>query len=128
MVQQPASQRRSPDEQLKRKFAHPKRLDVLFHAGKTLKLIKVLLFDRRVPVIRKALFLGSIAALLVVLLFPDAINETILSTVLPIVGTILGIPLDAGFDWVAFALVGVTLLRYFPAEIVDEHYSNIFNQ
>jgi hypothetical protein len=128
MVQQPANQQSYPAEQLKTKFSHPKRLDVFFHAGKTLKLIQALLFDSRVPVLRKALFLGSIGAMVIVLFFPDAINETILSTVMPIVGTILGIPLDAGFDWVAFALVGVTLLRYFPAEIVSEHYNSIFGR
>jgi len=40
---------------------------------------------------------------------------------------LLGVPLDAGFDWVAFALVVVTLLRFFPAEILAEHYRRIFS-
>ena len=84
--------------------------------------------DRRVPVVRKVLFVGSIAALAVFLFFPDFFSETFLSVVLPIVGTVLGIPIDAGFDWIAFAMVSVSLLRYFPSEIVSEHYSNIFNR
>jgi len=66
--------------------------------------------------------------LLVILLFPDAINEVVLSTILPLAGTVLGIPLDAGFDWVAFSMVVVTLLRFFPAELVAEHYQRLFNR
>ncbi|GAC1366812.1 MAG: hypothetical protein NVS2B12_10710 [Ktedonobacteraceae bacterium] len=127
MLQQSASQK-YPDEQLKRKFAHPKRVDVFLHATKTFKLIGSLMADRRVPVVRKVLFVGSIAALAVFLFFPDLISEAFLSTVLPVVGTILGVPLDAGFDWIAFAFVVVSLLRYFPAEIVAEHYTSIFNK
>ena len=39
---------------------------------------------------------------------------------------LLGVPLDAGFDWLAFALAVVTLFRFFPAELVAEHYRRIF--
>ena len=106
----------------------PKRLDIFFHLGKTLKLIGALLTDRRIALWRKALFFGSTGGLLVILLFPDAINEVVLSTILPLAGTVLGIPLDAGFDWVAFSMVVVTLLRFFPAELVAEHYHRLFNR
>ena len=106
----------------------PKRLDIFLHAGKTFKLIGGLLADRRVPLWRKALFFGSIGGLLVVLLFPDALNEFVMSTVLPVVGTVLGVPIDAGFDWIAFAMVAVTLLRFFPAELVAEHYRQVFQK
>jgi len=109
-----------------RPLAHPKRRDIFLHGAKTFKLIGALVTDPRIPLWRKALFFGSIAALLVVLLFPDAINEAVLSTALPLVGTVLGVPLDAGFDWVAFALVIVNLLRFFPAPLVAEHYDRIF--
>ncbi len=105
---------------------HPKRRDIFLHLGKTLKLIGALVTDRRVPLWRKALFVASIGGLLLILFFPDAINEVVLSTVLPVVGTVLGVPLDAGFDWVAFALVVGSLLRFFPAELVSEHYRRIF--
>jgi hypothetical protein len=110
-----------------RQHTHPKRIDIFLHVIKTGKLIGALLTDRRIPIWRKALFFGSIAGLLFVLLFPDALNEAVLSTVLPLAGTVLGIPLDAGFDWVAFALVVVTLLRFFPPEILAEHYRRIFS-
>ena len=82
--------------------------------------------DRRVPVTRKLLFLGSVGGLLVIMLFPDVISETFLSVVLPFVGTVLGIPIDAGMDWIAFALVLVNLLRFFPEDLVAEHYKMIF--
>src|SRR5215469_11583622 len=108
------------------KRARPRRFDIFLHAAKTGKLITALMVDRRVPVWRKALFFGSIGALLIVLLFPDALGEVVLSTVFPIVGTVLGLPLDAGFDWVAFAVAVVSLLRFFPADLVAEHYRQIF--
>ena len=104
----------------------PRRRDIFLHAGKTFRLIGGLMTDRRVPLWRKLLFVGSIGGLLLVLLFPDLFSEAVLSTVLPIIGTIVGVPIDAGFDWMAFALVAVNLFRFFPAELVAEHYRNIF--
>jgi hypothetical protein len=119
MIQQQTSTRR-----LSRK--RPRRWDVFFHAGKTFRLIGSLVADRRIALWRKGLFFISMAALLILLLFPDIFNEFVLSVVLPVVGTVLGIPLDAGFDWIAFALVVVSLLRFFPAELVTEHYRLIY--
>lgn len=108
------------------KRSRPRRLDIFFHAGKTLKLIGALVTDRRIPLWRKALFFGSVGSLLVLLLFPDALNEFVLSTLVPLAGTVLGIPIDAGFDWLAFALAIVSLLRFFPPELVAEHYRYVF--
>ncbi len=120
-----------PSQEMPRGFARlrirPKRIDIFTHVIKTGKLIGALLTDQRIPFWRKALFFASIAGFLFVLLFPDALNEAVLSTILPLAGTVLGIPLDAGFDWVAFALVVVTLLRFFPAELLAEHYWQIFS-
>lgn len=104
----------------------PRRIDVFLHGFKTFRLIGALMADGRVALWRKAFFFGSIASLLVILLFPDVINEFVLTTILPLVGTALGVPLDAGIDWVGFALVIVTLLRFFPADLVAEHYRQIF--
>jgi hypothetical protein len=104
----------------------PRRRDVFLHAGKTFKLIGGLMTDRRVPFWRKLLFVGSIGGLVLLLFFPDLFSEAVLTTVLPIVGTIAGVPIDAGFDWMAFALVAVNLLKFFPAEVVTEYYRNIF--
>src|SRR2546421_12755959 len=65
-----------------RRRLRPRRLDIFFHLGKTLKLIGALLTDRRIALWRKALFFGSIGGLLGILLFSDAINEVVLSTIL----------------------------------------------
>ncbi len=119
--------RQPPYQQLPHSILmHPKRSDTLLHAIKTLKLVGSLMADIRIPLWRKALFFSSIAGLLVLLLFPDILNEALLSVILPIVGTILGVPLGVGFDWVVFALAVVSLLQLFPAELVSEHYMHIF--
>jgi hypothetical protein len=115
-------------QDFKGKRSRPKRLDIFFHLTKTFKLIGSLLADRRIPLWRKALFFGSIAGLLIILLFPDVLGEAIMSTVLPLAGTVIGIPIDAGFDWLAFAMAIITLLRFFPAELVAEHYRQVFNK
>lgn len=109
-------------------IVHPKRRDIFFHFIKTGRLIGALSKDRRISIIRKVFFFAIILALLAILLFPDALDEIGLSIALPLVGTVLGIPLDAGFDWIAFALASVSLLRIFPAEIVSEHYQHLFEK
>ena len=111
-----------------RQRTRPKRRDIFLHVVKTWRLIGALMTDRRVPLWRKMLFFGSIAGLLIILLFPDALNEAVLSTILPLAGTVLGVPLDAGFDWIAFAFAVVTLFHLFPAELVAEHYRLIFGR
>lgn len=90
--------------------------------------MRSLLIDMRVSILRKVFFVVPIIGLVLLLIFPDALNEALLSTILPIVGTLLGIPLDAGFDWIAFGLVALNLLRIFPDEIVAEHYQRIFRR
>lgn len=106
----------------------PRRIDIFLHAFKTLKLIGALVTDRRVPLWSKLFFAGAIAALLTLLLFPDILDEAVLSAVLPLVGTLLGVPLDAGFDWLAFAMALVSLLHVFPTSLVAEHYGRIFQR
>ena len=104
----------------------PRRMEIFWHIAKTGRLIKALILDRRIALWRKAFFFGAIGGLLFILLFPDLLNETVMSTVLPLAGTVLGVPLDAGFDWLAFAIAVVTLFRFFPPELVAEHYRRIF--
>jgi hypothetical protein len=112
--------------QLPEKSIRPSRFAFFLHAGKTFKLIGALVKDRRVPFTRKILFFGSLLFLLALLFIPDAFGELFLSAILPFVGTVLGVPLDAGFDWVAFTIALVSLLRVFPPELVSEHYRRIF--
>ncbi len=105
----------------------PKRRQIFLHFIKTGKLIGALYRDRRIAVWRKITFLVVIIIMLTILFFPDFFDEVFLSVVLPFIGTVLGVPLDAGFDWIAFALLSVNLLHIFPAEIVGEHYRRIFH-
>jgi hypothetical protein len=121
-------QEQTSSSQLPEKLARPNGFALFIHLIKTLKLIGALLNDRRIPFIRKILFFGSILFLLALLLFPDAFGEVFLTVVLPVLGTILGVPLDAGFDWIVFAIAIVGLLRVFPAEMVSEHYQRIFHK
>lgn len=107
---------------------HPNRIQLLFRAPKTARLIAALYADERVPVWRKTLFSTCIVLLVCVLFFPDVIGETVLSTILPFIGTILGIPLDAGLDWAAFILLLPPMLRIFPAPMVQDHYDRIFSK
>ena len=123
-----ANQNSSAAPDFRGKRARPKRLDIFFHIKKTFRLIGSLLADPRIPLWRKALFFTSIVGLLVVLLFPDILGEFVMSTVVPLAGTVIGIPIDAGFDWVAFALAIITLLRFFPADLVAEHYRQVFQK
>lgn len=118
---------RTLNSQVPEKIALPKRRKIFFHFIKTGKLIGALSRDQRIAAWRKIVFFGALIALLALLLFPDFFDEVVLSVILPFIGTILGIPLDAGFDWLAFALVSVNLLRIFPAEVVGEHYQQIFH-
>jgi hypothetical protein len=107
--------------------AQPKRFELFLHMIKTFRLLGALLTDRRVPLVRKLVFLGSIAFLLILFFFPDLLNEAFLSTVLPIVGTVIGVPIDAGVDWVAFTMLIVNFMRFFPHDIVAEHYQRLFS-
>lgn len=104
----------------------PRRWEIFLHVGKTFKLFGGLMTDRRIALWRKLFFVAAIGVLLVLLFFPDLFSETLLSAVFPVIGTLVGVPIDASFDWVAFALVALNLFKFFPAALVAEHYSNIF--
>src|SRR5258708_12094784 len=101
-----------------RRRMRPRRIDVFLHGIKTFKLIGALMADGRVALWRKAFFFGSIASLLVILLFPDAINEFVLTAILPLVGTVLGLPLDAGFASLGFPPEVCSFLPFFPPDLL----------
>jgi hypothetical protein len=108
------------------RHVQPRRRDIFLHAGKAFRLVGGLMTDRRISLWRKVAFVGALGGLLVLLFFPDLFGEFFLSTVLPVVGTLAGVPIDAGFDWMAFALVSVNLFRFFPAQVVAEYYRQIY--
>jgi hypothetical protein len=98
---------------------------LLFHIRKTFSLIGAVLSDNRVHWLPKATFLGCLGALVMALLGGDAVSELV-SNVMPVVGPVLGLPVDASVDWVAFAVAAFNLLKLFPSDIVGEHYDRLF--
>jgi hypothetical protein len=111
-----------------RTLPRPSKISMFFHVIKTLNLVRSLLIDMRVSIVKKIIFVVPVIGLVLLLIFPDVVNEAFLSTILPIIGTVLGVPIDVGFDWIALGLVALNLLRIFPDEIVAEHYQHIFHR
>ncbi|MGZ3663988.1 MAG: hypothetical protein ACXWQR_09820 [Ktedonobacterales bacterium] len=101
------------------------QLSLLLHIRKTALLINAVLHDARVHWLPKSLFLGTLSALVIALLGGDVVSELV-SNVFPVVGPVLGLPADAGLDWVAFSVAAFNLLKLFPADIVGEHYDRLF--
>jgi len=104
------------------------QIAMIFHIHKTVSLAVALLRDARVHWMSKALFVGSIGTLLLAVLFPELLGDLVGLTI-PGIGPVLdvlGIPVDASIDWVAFAVASYNLLRIFPSDIVGEHYDNLF--
>ncbi len=122
-----STQRPSPGTATKHQHRHPKRADLVLHFFKTSKLVLAILADRRVPIVRKAAYLGIVGFMLAVLLFPEALGDfVLLLSFFP--ADILGIPLEGAFDWVTFAVASFSLLKLFPKEVVGEHYDRLFRR
>ena len=113
-------------QQLAQMRSGPKRAELILHLFSTTKLVSAILTDRRVHVVRKAAYLGTIGALLATLLFPEALIEV--ASLFTVVFPFLEIPVDASVDWVTFAVATFSLLKVFPKEIVGEHYDRIFRR
>ncbi len=109
-------------------YKQPRRRDLVFHFFKTLRLVGTLLWDRRVSLLRKGVFVGGIGVLLVLLLFPEVVGDgaTLLAALFPLFGVEL--PAEGAVDWLAFALASFSLLSVFPKEIVGEHYERLFRR
>jgi hypothetical protein len=106
----------------------PRRRDLIFHVFKAFRLIKALLGDQRVSLVRKGAYLGGMALLLVLLLFPEVLADS--ATLLTPLFSLLGVevPLEGGIDWLTLALGSFSLLSLFPKEILGEHYERIFRR
>jgi hypothetical protein len=104
---------------------HLSRFSMLFHFRKTVHLVQAVLADRRVPALRKALFLWALAFLLVALLVPDA-GSALASLLLPVIGPLIDLPADAALDWSVAIALAPWLLRLLPADVVAEHQAAIF--
>jgi hypothetical protein len=120
------AQQQQQQTSTKQQHGQPKRTDLIFHLFKTGRLVAAVLGDRRVHILRKIAYLGSVGLLLAILLFPEALAE--IATAITVVFPILEIPADASIDWVAFAVATFSLLKFFPKEIVGEHYDRLFRR
>ncbi|HEU5367539.1 MAG TPA: hypothetical protein VFU69_03705 [Ktedonobacterales bacterium] len=120
-----AGSSREPREQLPKL---PRRRDMVFHVFKTMRMIGAVLWDRRVSLVRKAAYLGGMALLLVLLLFPEALADsvTLLSPLFSLLGVEL--PVEGSIDWLALGLASFSLLSLFPKEVLSEHYERIFHR
>lgn len=123
---QRAQQQTSQQTSTKQEHGQPKRTDLIFHLVKTGKLVAAILSDSRVHIVRKIAYLGSVGLLLAILLFPEALAEV--ATAFTVVFPFLELPADASIDWVAFAVATFSLLKFFPKEIVGEHYDRLFRR
>ena len=106
----------------------PRRRDLVLHGVKTIRLVEAVLWDKRVGLLRKGAFLGGIALLLVLLLVPEVLGDsvTLLSPLFALVGVEL--PAEGAMNWLALALASFSLLAVFPNEILGEHYERIFGR
>jgi hypothetical protein len=102
-------------------------LSMLLHLGKTFALTGAVLSDRRVHWLPKIAFLGVIGALVAGLIFPEMAVDVL--GAIPTAGLdMLGIPAEAGIDWVVFGVAAFNLLKLFPADVVGEHYDRLFRK
>jgi hypothetical protein len=106
----------------------PKKTDMVFHSIKTVKLVGAVLSDKRVALVRKIAYLGLIAGLLTLVVFPEALGDlvTAVTPFFPLIG--IEVPAEGTIDWLVFALATFSLLKIFPREIVDEHYERLFRR
>lgn len=109
-------------------YRQPKRTDLLFHFFKTGRLVRALLADKRVSVVRKGAYISAVGLLLAALVFPEALADlvTLVTPLFPAIG--IEVPADATIDWVAFAVATFSLLKLFPKEIIGEHYDRLFRR
>lgn len=116
------------DATAKDSYSLPNPIAMLFHLAKTFALTGSLLSDQRVHPARKAVFITVMGVLIAAALGVDAAGEVV-TNLFPIVGQFVGLgelPVDAVVDWVVVSVAAFNLLKLFPAELVGEHYDQIF--
>ncbi len=117
----------APEAPILQRPARLSRLSMFLHFRKTIQLVRAVLGDRRVPFLRKSLFLWACVVLLLALLVPD-VATTVGSIFLPVIGPLLDIPTDAALDWTVAIAAAPWLLRLLPDDVVTEHYIDIFRR
>lgn len=96
------------------------------HLPRTMKVAAATMRDRRVSVVPKILFIGSVVFVLAALLTPEALAEFV--AVIPGLGDVLaiaGLPVDGVIDWLALGITALNMMKFFPTEIVNEHFDEV---
>jgi hypothetical protein len=106
----------------------PSLPEMLAHPIRSLAFVGALLRDRRVHPARKLVFVVPLVVLVAALLAPESLLGAAAGVLLPLLGVVLSVPIDAALDWVVAGLIGYGLLRVFPAEILREHHQRIFHR
>ncbi len=94
------------------------------HLPRTIKVAGAVMRDKRVNFIPKTLFMGSIIAIIALVVAPETVIDNAMLLV-PGLGELfnaIGIPVEAAGDWLALGIAALNLMRLFPQEIVNEHF------
>ena len=109
------------------KSTRPHPWEMIIHPFKTLGFVNALARDRRISMVRKALYVGPLLVLLGALLLPESILATVIAIALPVIGPVANLPADAVVDWAFIGLAAYALLGILPKAIVAEHHARLFH-
>jgi hypothetical protein len=107
--------------------SRPHPWEMVLHPITTLRFMNALRRDPRISHVRKLLYVGPILVLLVAFLLPESVVAAGVALLLPLVGPLVNLPVDAALDWFAIGLAAYALLGVLPRRIVREHHARLFH-
>ena len=107
--------------------SRPHLWELAIHPVKGVRFVSSLTTDRRISILRKLLYVGGLALLIVALLVPEGILAALVAALLPFIGPIINLPADGIVDWAVVGLAAYGLLTLFPKAIVSEHHARVFH-
>jgi hypothetical protein len=107
--------------------SRPHPWEMVWHPITTVRFMNALRRDPRISRVRKLLYVGPILVLLVALLLPESIVAAGVALLLPLVGPLVNLPVDAALDWFVIGLAAYGLLGVLPRRIVREHHARLFH-
>lgn len=117
-----ASDQHPPDDD-----SRPHPWEMVLHPITTVRFMNALRRDPRISHVRKLLYVGPIVVLVVALLLPESVVAAGVALLLPLVGPLVNLPVDAALDWFAVGLAAYALLGVLPRRIVREHHARLFH-
>jgi hypothetical protein len=107
--------------------SRPHPWEMVLHPITTLRFMNALRRDPRISHVRKLLYIGPILVLLVAFLLPESVVAAGVALLLPLVGPLVNLPVDAALDWFAIGLAAYAFLGVLPRRIVREHHARLFH-